>query len=117
MKLVLLLEDNINDKELILRSLKNLVLVCPTSERYEYITALVENKFDMIICDLNVFTFLEFETVTLAKAKQPDTPLIVLTGSMSEKEAENAILVGANLYIMKNGFKTLRDKVKEILKI
>ena len=117
MKLILLLEDNINDRELILRSLRNTVLVCPVDNRYDYIAALVENKFDLIVCDLNVHTFLDFETVILARTKQPDTSLIVITGSISEIEAQKSLFAGASYYIMKNGFKELKDKVKLLLNL
>lgn len=115
MKLVFLLEDNPNDTELILRALRGLVLVCPVSYRNDYIVGLAENEFDLIVCDLNVFTFLDFETVTIARAAKPNTPLIVLTGSMSEIETKRSLEYGASCYIMKNGFKELRIKVKEIL--
>ncbi len=117
MKLVLLLEDNSNDLILILRALRNVVLVCPVSYRHDYIMALVENKWDLIITDLNVHTFLNFETVDIAKAKQPNIPIIVLTGSITEIDAAESIIRGATFYIMKNGFKELTEKVIEVLKI
>ena len=117
MKLALLLEDNLNDIVLILRSLRNIVLVTPVTDRRDYVQALVENKFDLIICDLNVHTFLDFETVILAQAKQPQTPLIVLTGSVSELDAQKTLFAGADYCIMKNGFSELQEKVKKILNL
>ena len=118
MKIILLLEDNPNDVELILRALRGVVLVCPVHARGDYVTALIENSFDMIVCDLNVHTFLEFETVTLAKAKQPNTPLIVLTGSLSPIQAQQSLLKGAHYIVMKNGFREdLKVIIKQILKL
>jgi len=117
LKTALILEDEWNDIHLIHRVLRGVVLTCFVTDRKDYVHALIENKFDIIITDLNVHTFLDFETVTLARTKQPETPLIVLTGSISELDAKKSLLHGATFYIMKNGFRELKDKVKTILNV
>ncbi len=71
MKTVLLLEDNPNDVERVLNILRDFVLVSVVTNRNTFIVALVENRFDLIIVDLCVPTFLEFETVKLSRNKQP----------------------------------------------
>ena len=117
MKLTLLLEDDANDIILILRALRYVTLVVPITDRKDYIKALEENKFDLVLCDLKINNFLSLEPVRLARTKQPNIQLIVLTGSVSELDKESSILAGANYFIMKNSFKELQEKVKKILNI
>ena len=117
MKLVLLLEDESNDIELVLRSLEKLVLICPVRTREEYIKALRENSWNLLILDLKVPKFSDFETITIARDLKPSLPIVVFTSDESDLAFIKSKELKVDFHILKNGFEELRSKVKQILKL
>lgn len=115
MKSIMLLEDSWLDIELTWRITRKIGLLTIVKDRKDFVQALTENHFDLIIVDLGIPTFLDFETVETAHNLQPQTPLLVLTGSITEERAVECIKKGAVSYVMKNSPARLEIEIKKAL--
>src|SRR5690349_21325526 len=102
---ILLVEDEDTDAELVLAELRRSgfeftprrVLARPAFER-----ALREFQPDLIIADHRLPQFSGTEALRLANAIAPDTPFILLTGSLDEETAVEYMKAGAADYILKD---------------
>jgi PAS domain S-box-containing protein len=107
---VLLVEDLSSDAELVEREARR---VLPESRflrveaRDEFVTALVSFNPDIILSDYRLPQFDGMSALKLAQAHAPDTPFIVVTGSMNEDTAVECMKAGAWDYVIKEHLKRL----------
>jgi len=132
---ILFIEDSENDVELILRLLrKNNFL--PQFENVDNPEALKntlsEKKFDLILADYSMPSYNGLQALEFIKSEGIDVPFILLSGSIGEEIAVEAMRKGAADYIMKNNMTRLlpaiereireykirihREQIQEILK-
>ncbi|MBI5822022.1 MAG: PAS domain S-box protein [Verrucomicrobia bacterium] len=116
---ILHLEDNPSDAELVRHLLqKNAKMTCEVRlarNRAQYEAALAETKFDLILSDYDLPDYDGFAALQLARLKQPETPFILVTGTLGEEQAVNAMLHGATDYVLKQGLHRLVPAVLRAL--
>lgn len=117
---VLLIEDSEFDTELILIHLKKDGFD-PQFEQVETAhdlrAALQRQTWDIIISDYNLPGFSGPEALAICQSLQPETPLIVASGTISEETAISMMRAGAADYLMKDRLMRLGSLVRRELNI
>ena len=115
---VLLLEDSEQDAMLIQRELGRLTPV-PNLHRVAteegFVAALREFAPHVILSDHNIPGFGGWAALELAKGARPNTPLILITGSLDEETAVAYLKAGAADYILKDRLSRLGPAMLEAL--
>lgn len=102
---VLIIDDNPSDRKLALREIKKLF---PQLQHQEIIDetdfneALEQNKFNLVITDYQIRWITGLEVLRRIKAKRPDCPVIMFTGTGSEEIAVIAMKEGLDDYVIKS---------------
>ena len=115
---VLHLEDSPRDAEILHDQLKtggvsaDIVLV---NGKESFEAALAGETFDLILTDYNVPGYDGIAAVKLALEKQPETPVIVVSGTVGEAEAVNCLHVGATDYLLKQRLDRLGSAVQRAI--
>lgn len=115
---ILHLEDNELDSELLVSTLESEGLSCQihrVTQREEFITAITNNTYDLILSDNTLPEFNGLEALRSAKKIQPNTPFIFLSGTLSEDIAIEAMKWGASDYVLKHRMPKLGLTVKRVL--
>lgn len=102
MKTVLLADDNADIIELVQLVLGNSgyrMLTAGDGEAAVNIS--LEQKPDLVLMDLRMPKMNGIEATKALRAKGFDKPIVVLTGSESETDKQNATAAGCNAYIVK----------------
>ena len=101
---VLLVEDSADDAEFILRALRR-AGYAPTWERVEtavdLAAALAARSWDVVLCDYVMPRFSGPEALRQVQACDPDLPVILVSGEVSQSAAVEAMRAGARDYVMK----------------
>ena len=90
---VLHLEDNPQDAELVHLKLEVEGVACDfvvTNSRNSFEAALAGDNFDLIISDYNLPGYDGITALKRAQETQPDTPVIIISGSLGEEEIKHA---------------------------
>jgi len=102
---VLLIEDNPDDTELLLRKLGKSVngqmTVTSVKSLHDALGHLARNKPDIILSDLGLPDSHGLDTVTKIMCEAPNIPLVVLSGFDDEATAIKAVKSGAQDYLVK----------------
>ena len=110
-----LIVDHPPDAELAEREVSRVI---PGSEflrvetREEFLFALTSFRPDVILCDFKLPRFNGMAALKLALERAPDTPIIMLTGSMNEDTAVEYLKAGAWDYVIKEHIKRLGPAVQ-----
>lgn len=116
---ILMLEDNLNDAELIrmyLRSSPLNVESTLVSNRQEYVEAIQQNEFDVILSDHNIPQFSSLEALRIRNEIKFHIPFILISGSIPEEYAVTILQEGANDYILKDRPQRLVTAITEAIK-
>ncbi len=71
---------------------------------------------DLMISDYSLPDFNGLEALLHLKAVMPDVPFIFVTGTLNnDEEVANAVLKGANGFVLKQNLKKLPDVIKEVM--
>ncbi|MGH7548774.1 MAG: PAS domain S-box protein [Gemmatimonadales bacterium] len=107
---ILIVEDVVSDAELVERELRRAGISCVT-RRVEaeatYCEALRTFAPDLILSDHSLPQFCASDALRIALQHSPDTPVIVVTGSLDEETAAEYIKAGATDYIVKHHLERL----------
>jgi PAS domain S-box-containing protein len=102
---VLLIEDSTTDAKLVLQELKKLGRPIE-SERVEneeaLRDALVEAYWDVILCDWSMPKFSARAALAVVKELDVDLPFIIVSGTVGEEPAVEAMRAGAHDYVLKD---------------
>lgn len=115
---ILILEDLATDAELEEREVRK---VCPHVEflvvetRDDFVAALDTFAPDIVLSDFKLPQFDGLSALKLARENRPDTPFIVVTGSMDEDTAVKCMKAGAWDYVIKEHLKRLGPAVQNAL--
>jgi two-component system cell cycle sensor histidine kinase/response regulator CckA len=115
---ILHLEDNVVDAELVLVTLREAGIPCTAlrvDAKPDYVQALDEGAFDLIISDLSMPSFDGKSALALARQKCPDVPFIFVSGTIGEESAIDSLLSGATDYVLKHRFSRLVPAVQRAL--
>ena len=115
---ILMLEDEDNDEELIRRELRRLT-PAPEIRRVTsepaFLAALSDFSPDIVLCDHNVPSFGGRIALAALRRVAPDTPFILVTGSLDEETAVSYLKAGAADYILKDRLVRLGPAVLDAL--
>ena len=116
---ILHLEDNELDAALIRKLVTAEWPACHitlVSTRFAYTGELQLRQFDLILSDYTLEAFNGLEALALAQQRAPDTPFILLSGTVGEDRAIEAIRAGARDYVLKDQMKRLTTAIHRALK-
>ncbi len=115
----IIVEDSEDDLLLIQRALKKggfeLEYTCVETEK-AFISALEEDKWQLVICDHAMPVFSSPEALTVLNQSGRDLPFIIVSGTIGEDVAVKAMKSGAHDYIMKNNLSRLAPAVERELR-
>ena len=116
---VLLVEDSEDDAKLALRALRAGGFD-PTSRRVQTAaaleTALAEERWEVVISDFNMPSFTGLEALGILRSTGLDIPFILISGTIGEETAVNAMKAGASDYVMKKSLARLAPALERELK-
>ena len=111
---ILFVEDSEDDFQLVLRELQKggLTVAAERVEDIESLKAALETtKWDIVITDYALPGFTGLSALQIIKHKNPDIPVVVVSGSIGEEIAVAAMKAGAQDYVMKDNLKRLTPAV------
>ncbi|MDB4909753.1 MAG: response regulator [Gemmatimonadetes bacterium] len=112
------LEDNPNDAELIHDRLEVAGLASEiiwVTNRRGFEDALTQGAYQIILCDFNLPDYDGISALSVAREKQPDVPVIVISGSLNEEEAVKCLHLGATDYLLKQRLERLPNAVRRAI--
>ncbi|HLO16330.1 MAG TPA: HD domain-containing phosphohydrolase [Anaerolineales bacterium] len=116
---ILLIEDSEDDARLVLREIQRSGYEVE-SERVEtaeaMLAALARQTWDLILCDFSLPRFSAPKALELLKNSKFDIPFIIVSGTIGEESAVNALKAGAHDFIIKGNFARLIPAVQRELK-
>ncbi|MDB6040793.1 MAG: sensor hybrid histidine kinase [Verrucomicrobiales bacterium] len=116
---ILHVEDNLIDRELVAEVLRREGIcyecVYAATEK-ELNQALLKCEFDVILSDFTLPGFDGRAALASAKAAQPETPFIFVSGTIGEERAVEALKLGATDYVLKNHLERLGAVVERALR-
>ena len=102
---LLLVEDNPGDLlllQLVFEKIKDLKLKIQTTTRLsESLEKLSKTKFDIALLDLNLPDSQGTESFTIISQKNPDLPIIIISGAENDIYAKKAVKLGAYKNLVK----------------
>jgi len=114
---ILHLEDDDMDAELIEATL-GAGLDCELKRvvtRADYMAALEQGAFDLILADYALPSFSGPAALTAARARQPELPFIFLSGTLGDERAVDTLKAGATDYVLKDHLSRLVPVVRRAL--
>ncbi|HUI89374.1 MAG TPA: GAF domain-containing protein [Anaerolineales bacterium] len=115
---ILIVEDLPPDADLAMREIRKSLGDCVfqrvETER-DYLEALDKFNPDLILSDYHLPNFDGMQALKLALKRVPFTPLIIITGSLSEDTAVDCVKAGASNYVIKENLKRLGAAVSHAL--
>jgi PAS domain S-box-containing protein len=116
---ILLIEDSEEDAYLLLRELRRLGYEVE-SERVETVetlsAALAGSTWDLVICDYSLPHLNAPSALDILKASELDLPFIIVSGTIGEESAINALKSGAHDFIIKGKYARLGPAIERELR-
>ena len=115
---ILLLEDSLLDAELIREQLSQVepkVEIRAAQSRAEFVKALEDRGFDLILSDFSLPDFDGMSALEMARAQVPDVPFIFVSGVLGEEVAIDSFRHGATDYVLKQRLIRLPAAVERAL--
>ncbi|MCI0394527.1 MAG: PAS domain S-box protein [Chloroflexi bacterium] len=116
---ILMLEDVPTDAELAERMLRKNGLVF-TAQRVEseaaFVRALESFAPHLILADYSLPSFDGLSALTIARRKRPDVPFILISATLGEERAIEALKLGATDYVVKQRLERLPSVVERALR-
>jgi putative nucleotidyltransferase with HDIG domain len=116
---IVLIEDSEDDASLLLREIQRggYQVECERVETAESMrSALTRKIWDLIICDFSLPTFSAPNALALLKKMEIDLPFIIVSGTIGEESAVNALKAGAHDFIIKGNYARLLPAIERELK-
>ncbi|MBP6870415.1 MAG: PAS domain S-box protein [Bacteroidales bacterium] len=117
---ILHIDDNLHDRQLVLDAFGELseqfhIIEADSREKFE--NYLKHESFDLVLSDFNILGFDGFKVLEIVKEKNPDIPVIIVTGTGSEEIAVQAMKMGADDYVIKTAshIRNLLPTVRNVL--
>jgi len=107
---ILIVDDSQDDALLLLREFKRNSLDINhqrVDSEETLLTALENDEWDIVISDHHMPSYSSSEALATVKEFNPDLPVIIVSGEITEKDAINAMNSGAQDYVMKDNLARL----------
>jgi putative nucleotidyltransferase with HDIG domain len=116
---ILLIEDSEDDAHLVLREVQRggyevEAQRVETAESMQ--AALKRQQWDLILCDFSLPRFSAPRALEILKQSGLDVPFIIVSGTIGEESAVNALKAGAHDFIIKGNFARLLPAIQRELK-
>lgn len=100
----LLIEDNLQDAELTLRHLSKagFAVECCRVDTEAGLRAALDQEIDIVLSDYSLPQLNGLRALEIVKECRPDLPFILISGTIGEETAVEAIKKGANDYLLKD---------------
>jgi two-component system cell cycle sensor histidine kinase/response regulator CckA len=115
---ILHLEDNPDDAALIQSTLKAEGIACAITRvqsRQDYVAALECGGIDLILSDFSLPAFDGLSAIEIARARWPDLPVILVSGTLGEELAIDSLKSGATDYVLKERLARLAPAVRRAM--
>jgi len=115
---VLHVEDTPADADLIHEALAAEQWECSyvnVQTEQSFLEALERERFDLILSDYSLPTFDGFTALAIARDKAPETPFILVSGTVGEEAAIESMRRGATDYVLKHRLSRLGPAVRRAL--
>jgi CheY-like chemotaxis protein len=115
---ILHLEDDPKDAALIRLTLEAEGIACATTcvqDRAGFVAALERGGIDLILSDFSLPAFDGLSAIEIARAKCPDLPVILVSGSLGEERAIDSLKSGATDYVLKERLARLAPAVRRAM--
>ena len=112
------LEDNPKDAELIRVALEDQGFVCDVvlaQTKSQFEEAISERTFDLVLSDYALPNYNGLAALGFLRAKQPNTPFILVSGTLGEEEAIESLKSGATDYLLKTRLTRLAPAIRRAL--
>ena len=116
---ILHVEDSPKDSELVAAMLQQEGIACDVlrvQTRADYVSALEQSRFDLILGDYTMPWFDGLTALKIAHEKRPDVPFIFVSGTLGEDVAVEALKHGAVDYVLKDRLSRLVTCVRRALR-
>jgi PAS domain S-box-containing protein len=115
---ILIVEDRAQDAELIVAELEHAGVIAATFIRVETAEEFLQQialSPDVILCDYALPSFGAAEALRLLQERRLDIPFIIVSGSIGEETAVEAIKAGADDYLLKDRLGRLSSAIEQAL--
>ena len=102
---VLLVDDNRDDRALVLRELRKeatTATAIEVADQRAFERALDDGKLDLVITDFHLRWSTGLEILKQVQARRPELPVVMFTGTGTEEVAVEAMRLGLTDYVVKN---------------
>jgi two-component system cell cycle sensor histidine kinase/response regulator CckA len=116
---VLFVEDSVDDVELIRLELTRFGFeVTPriAENRSEFLTAMNEGTCDVVLSDHSMKSFSSTDALRLLRDHDADIPFIIVSGTIGEDSAVEAMRAGAHDYVLKHNLRRLGPAIERELR-
>jgi len=116
---VLHLEDDPNDAMLVHATLESEGIICVTTcvhTRADFEAALDQGGIDLVLSDFSLPAFDGLSAVEIVRARLPDLPVILVSGSLGEERAIDSLKSGATDYVLKERLARLAPAVRRAMR-
>ncbi len=117
---VVILEDVASDAKLTERALRTAGIAFDArhvGSRVEFLRALQDRQPDVILADFNLPDLDGLSALKLARERHPETPVIIVTGTLADEAAVELLREGAQDYILKDRLSRLAPAVRRALAV
>lgn len=115
---ILHLEDNDNDSELILSAIELgglPVNYTRVDQKQPFLEQLANNRFDIVLADYHLPSYNGSEALKICSELYPETPFIIVSGTLGEEIAVEMLKYGASDYLLKQNLKRLVPAIEHAL--
>jgi signal transduction histidine kinase len=115
---ILHLEDDPNDAALVKSALESDGIACETTcvqNRDDFVAVLEHGGIDMIFSDFSMPAFDGLSATQIAHARWPELPVILVSGTLGEERAIDALKSGATDYVLKERLVRLAPAVRRAM--
>ena len=115
---ILHLEDDPNDAALVQSTLEAEGITCATTcvqNRDDFVAALERGGIDLILSDFSLPAFDGLSAIAIVRARWPDLPVILVSGTLGEERAIDSLKSGATDYVLKEHLSRLAPAVRRAM--
>ena len=115
---ILHLEDDPNDAALVQSALEAEGITCAATcvqNRHDFVAALERGGIDLILSDFTLPAFDGLSAIATARARWPDLPVILVSGTLGEELAVDSLKSGATDYVLKEHLSRLAPAVRRAM--